>query len=318
MRADAQFYIAIRVSRLFLGREGDVAASGRSASQQEHFRVFQVWRVLMRTTATLAAAFLILAGSASAQEAPGEPFAAYASSAAFTWSGAYVGVHAGSSTGRFGRLGAGGTRFSNWADLAVEEAESSASIIAGVTPVVNTSVARSRRNGAGFGTHFGYNFHQGNFVWGVEGDVSFVNSRVGARSSVNARTVGFADNTATANDTIEMKWVATARGRLGFAHDRFLGYVTGGLAFGQVQFRRQETLSLDYVGGKSTASRTVSASRTQVGFAAGAGAEYALTDNVSLRGEYLYVDLGKARLPGQTNKVGSALHQARIGVNYRF
>jgi outer membrane immunogenic protein len=269
-------------------------------------------------TVTLAVAIAAIAGAASAQDMRGEPYAAYSMSPAFTWSGAYVGVHAGSSTGRFGRLGAGGASFSEWADEAVGESTDLGMMNGGIVPVVTSSVTRSRRNGINAGTHFGYNFHQGSVVWGVEADVSAVNSRVRANSSVRAVAGAVSDNTATANDTVEMKWVATARGRLGFAHDRFLGYVTGGLAFGQVRFQRQETLALNYQAGSFNASRTVSSSRTQVGFAAGAGAEYALTDNVSLRGEYLYVDLGKGRIPGQTRKVGSALHQARIGVNYRF
>jgi outer membrane immunogenic protein len=73
------------------------------------------------------------------------------------------------------------------------------------------------------------------------------------------------------------KWLATARGRVGLALDRFLPYVTGGLAFGDIN----ATLPLLPGGSISNAGWTV-----------GAGVEVGVVSNVSLKAEYLYVDLG--------------------------
>jgi len=73
------------------------------------------------------------------------------------------------------------------------------------------------------------------------------------------------------------KWLATVRGRVGFAFDRFLPYFTGGLALGDIN----ATLPLLPGGSISNAGWTV-----------GAGVEVGVVSNVSLKAEYLYVDLG--------------------------
>ena len=74
-------------------------------------------------------------------------------------------------------------------------------------------------------------------------------------------------------------WLATVRGRIGMPIDRFLPYVTGGLAFG------------DITAGNSNAGFGT-ASTEKVGWTAGAGFEYALTGLVSAKVEYLHVNLG--------------------------
>jgi outer membrane immunogenic protein len=70
-------------------------------------------------------------------------------------------------------------------------------------------------------------------------------------------------------------------------------------------------------------------SETKVGWAAGGGLEYALSRNWSVKGEYLYIDLGKVSstadsdtAPGFGLTVNSAsratLHTVRAGLNYKF
>lgn len=270
----------------------------------------------MNRSVAVALAVVFSATAATAQTVQNESPAAYSMLPAFSWSGAYIGVHGGVSKGNFGALRDGGANFSEWADEAIEEAQM-LGFFAGIPTTVTPSFKRSKRNGFNAGAHFGYNFQQGNVVFGIEGDVSLVNSNVSAENTVRAVAPGRSDNTATAKDTVEVKWVSTVRGRVGFAQDRFLGYVTGGLAFGQVSYRRQETLALNFPAGSFFTSRSSTRSRTQFGYAVGAGAEFALTDNLALRGEYLYVDLGKGRAQGQRN-IGTAFHQGRVGLNYRF
>ncbi len=75
------------------------------------------------------------------------------------------------------------------------------------------------------------------------------------------------------------KWLATVRGRLGYAFDRFLPYFTGGLALGDIN----ATLPVPVLPGGSISS---------AGWTVGAGLEVGLVSNVSLKAEYLYVDLG--------------------------
>ena len=78
------------------------------------------------------------------------------------------------------------------------------------------------------------------------------------------------------------RWLATFRGRLGYAFDRWLPYITGGGAYGNVK----ATASLPIAG------LAASTSNNQFGWTVGAGLEYAFLGNWTAKLEYLYVDLG--------------------------
>ena len=77
-------------------------------------------------------------------------------------------------------------------------------------------------------------------------------------------------------------WLATFRGRIGYAFDRWLPYITGGGAYGNVK----ATVSVPAFG------LAASSSNNQLGWTVGAGLEYAFLSNWSAKIEYLYVDLG--------------------------
>jgi outer membrane immunogenic protein len=101
--------------------------------------------------------------------------------------------------------------------------------------------------------------------------------------------------------------LATVRGRIGYAFDRFLPYVTGGLAVGHL------TAGIPGLG---------SAANTSTGWALGGGIELALTGNWTMKAEYLYVDLGSfdcvacGGVPPAS--AGFTTNVFRAGVNYRF
>ncbi|EFG9153021.1 porin family protein, partial [Escherichia coli] len=100
-----------------------------------------------------------------------------------------------------------------------------------------------------------------------------------------------------------------ARLRAGYAFDRFLPYVAGGVAFADMD----HTLV-----GPLEAYRF---SDTYTGWTIGAGLEYALTDNVILRSEYRYTDFGSADFAvptGEENKVDLKSHDVRLGISYKF
>ncbi len=78
--------------------------------------------------------------------------------------------------------------------------------------------------------------------------------------------------------TTQSDWLATVRGRAGYAFDRILIYGTGGGAFGNVQ--------------AGTVAGGLFQSATQIGWTGGAGVEFAFTPNLTGKIEYLYVDLG--------------------------
>jgi outer membrane immunogenic protein len=114
--------------------------------------------------------------------------------------------------------------------------------------------------------------------------------------------------------------------------ERMMVYGTGGLAYGNVDNRTSASFSAVVPGvGVVTSPYAGSRSETQIGYTIGAGVEYALTDNVTLKGEYLYTDLGRtsttvgyaglgAAVPGDTftTRNGTEFSVARAGLNWKF
>jgi outer membrane immunogenic protein len=151
-------------------------------------------------------------------------------------------------------------------------------------------------SGGVIGGTAGFNWQTGQVVLGLEGDVD--------GSGVSGTTVtGCAAGCTTSND-----WLGTVRGRAGYAFDRFLPYVTGGLAFGDI---------------RASTPGFAGASQTDLGWTIGAGLEAAIVGNWSAKAEYLHVDLGSFNCglscgPAITDNVSLHEELLRGGVNYRF
>jgi outer membrane immunogenic protein len=142
----------------------------------------------------------------------------------------------------------------------------------------------------------GYNLQYGHVVFGAEGDIDWSNIN-GSASCIG----GFA------SCQVKNDWLGTARGRFGFAFDRFLPFVTGGLAVGDIN------ANVPGVG---------SATTTNAGWTAGGGLEMALGQNWTAKAEYLHVDLGSLNCgtacTGTTSNVDFTTNLVRGGVNYKF
>ena len=138
-----------------------------------------------------------------------------------------------------------------------------------------------------FGGQAGYNYQAGNFVYGLETDINYEHlgdTLVGTHPIFFGASPAFS-NMGSYAVTQEIDFFGTLRGRVGYTPaDRLLLYVTGGLAYGEVS--------------SSTGGRfggfifSGSESGMQVGWTVGTGGEYALSNNWSVKIEYLYVDLG--------------------------
>jgi outer membrane immunogenic protein len=160
-------------------------------------------------------------------------------------------------------------------------------------------------NGGLVGGTLGINFQSGQFVFGLEGDGDWTDIS-GTTSSGGC----FGVTCKTSND-----WLSTFRARLGVAFDRVLLYGTAGGAAGDVK----AAVTFPGIGTGSTSS-------TEFGWSAGAGLEYAVTENVTIRGEYLFVDLSKASLSctvalcgGVTSvPVSFDTSLVRAGLDYKF
>ncbi|MDE2362335.1 MAG: porin family protein [Hyphomicrobiales bacterium] len=178
---------------------------------------------------------------------------------------------------------------------------------------LTTAVASGRESGGGFliGGTAGYNWQlSNNFVVGLEADVDY-------RSTTTVST-GF-----TSSSPARDGFFGTVRGRLGYAWDRLMIYGTAGGAFGNAI--APNVLSMPFYG--YYGQRSPNNGGTKFGWTAGVGAEYALTNNWSIKAEYLYADLGKKTLAyvspfsGLTTGLvptDVSAHVIRAGVNYRF
>ncbi|HMJ45429.1 MAG TPA: outer membrane protein [Pseudolabrys sp.] len=145
-------------------------------------------------------------------------------------------------------------------------------------------------SGAVVGGTLGYNYQVGQTVFGLEGDVDWSNVR-------GSSTCGAGFSCETKNS-----WLATARGRIGYAFDRVMPYVTGGLAVGDI---------------KSSVAGIGSSTQTKAGWTLGGGVEAAIAGPWTAKVEYLYADLGRgSSMLGSDTKFNTSL--VRAGVNYRF
>ena len=161
------------------------------------------------------------------------------------------------------------------------------------------------------GLHLGYGF-TGEFNDAIDGASGFVGGlQAGYNVQFDPLVVGieaeisYTDLSETTAGPIkaDLKWKGTLTPRIGFAMDRFMPYVKAGLAYGSVE----------------AASSTGSDDAMLWGWTAGVGAEYAVTNQISIKAEYAYTDLGSEtlRIPAAT-KVGYTGSEVKIGLNYRF
>ena len=242
----------------------------------------------MRTkfTTVLAAAFgLGVVQAASAADMPTKaPIVRAPVVAPFTWTGCYAGIQ-------------GGYKFGSTTPH---------DPISG-----NDWTTKFNFNGFVGGGTLGCNYQVGTWVFGVEGD--------GSWASVKGSSLDL-QNPASYDLTLEERWLATARARVGYTWDRTLLYVTGGGAWagGRLSFACHAGAAgcLLY-----TTDKTVS------GWTIGAGLEYALTNNWTVKGEWLYVDFGTPSFTAVSVQTGiltdpadTRLHQniVRLGLNYKF
>lgn len=137
----------------------------------------------------------------------------------------------------------------------------------------------------------GFDYQMGQFVVGAVVDGTYFDT--GAMDW----TSGLVDDAGlnhTVSASAELDHLYSLRSRVGIGLDRLLLFGTGGLAAGHVDLSTGATLTTD--SGYGTADWEGEASDWRMGFMVGAGAEYALTDNLAIKAEALYYDLGDAEV----------------------
>jgi len=200
----------------------------------------------------------------------------------YNWSGVYIGVNGG--------WGFGNAKFTIPAQ-----------------PGFPTGASGSFNDSGGVaGGTAGVNWQTGGFVFGVEGDWDW--------SGINTGTTATICNV-TGTCQTGNNWLATLRGRAGYAADRVLFYGTAGGAFANMQ----------------TVFNGVTNTHDQAGWTAGAGIEWAFADNWTAKVEYLFVDIGSTNFNcstltctgfngGQpiTGSASLTENLVRAGINFKF
>ncbi len=250
------------------------------------------------------AAAAAMTGTAFAADLPARsgPVAAPFVPPVFTWTGFYAGLNAGYGFNRNDVDTVGTPGF------------------VGLIPGGGVP-ASLRVGGDGFvgGGQIGYNWQFGQTVFGVEADLQYAWA---GRSSSFVGGGGLI--TSAGRDD---GYLGTVRARLGFAADRFLIYATGGLAYGSFD----TALSVTTAAGAGGPVWGGSSDSVRAGWTAGAGLEYAITNNWTVKLEGLYYDLGRQTITaaplnaaavatgvayqGRVQNTGTII---RAGMNYKF
>lgn len=174
----------------------------------------------------------------------------------------------------------------------------------GDDPVAGSSTGQAKGWLGGF--QVGYNYQLGAFVLGAEGDFSFADVKW---------TEDDPFGNGNSNASLKSDYFATVAARVGYAFGRFLVYGKGGIAF-----TRDKYDISDGTGGTATGTFN------RTGWMLGAGLEYAVWENWSVKAEYNYMhfagidealDTGGG-LTSTTANVSLNSQLVKVGLNYRF
>ncbi|WP_431203811.1 outer membrane protein [Bradyrhizobium betae] len=211
-------------------------------------------------------------------------------------------------------------------------------------PVVPALSASPNADGGLGGGQVGYDWQfAGRGVVGLEADIAAASLKSGA----SMPTVLFGMQPATFDVSRNVDWFGTVRGRIGFlATQDLLIFATGGFAYGRVSESASVSLPLgasNSIGNfgyafacgptyGATSCFAGSSSRIATGWTAGIGGEKRFTQNLSLKVEYLHIDLGSSSYPvaGSLNagtpftpsflnaRSTATIDLLRAGLNYNF
>lgn len=250
----------------------------------------------------LAASLLASAAVASAT--------AQAADLPYNWTGFYVG----------GNVGSTWQRLDN--SLSITD-DPPGYFVTAVIPGVNASGSPNlNASGVTAGGQFGFNQQVGNIVYGAEVDFNWLNLKKDTGGTFRYTTNNSPYFLSTSEKT---QWLFTARPKIGYAVDRMLFYVTGGLAVASVKFEQAFGEPINAIPVRDI----VSVTKTKLGWTAGLGGEVALYDAWTVKAEYLYAQFEGMDQIGQLTSAGGnatfsnslstlRLHTARVGLNYKF
>lgn len=195
---------------------------------------------------------------------------------------------------------------------------------------------RTTSNKVTFGGFAGYNAMIDDYVIGAEIDYTrgqFDGTAVGGRSGF----FGIPDTTTlprneyryvtSVSSKLKLTEFATIRARFGVPYGSVMPYVTGGLALGRFAYENNAAMVGEgrnvfdnngvqvfgaWTPSTNTSLRDASRTRFAIGYALGAGIDWALTQNIVLRGELMHVRFGNA------GDMTASINTARAGAAVKF
>lgn len=258
------------------------------------------------------------------------------------WQGVYVGINAGYAANDV-----------NIYSTAIGNGPNTSGFISGTAaPIIGGGATTTYFGGPVVGGQFGYNYEFANhIIVGFETDLDYTdinNNHINNTPSWGYTLASGSTSISSTGQRTGLNWLGTTRLRLGYSLGKFLPYITGGLAYGELTTDGVNTTGIGYsyyfspTNYNNTYFGSMSAAKSSsvnLGWALGAGAEYFVADNWSLKGEYIYTQL--SGLSGQavsslayssngsnsssstsgplyvnTTMGAFGIHQARVGLNY--
>jgi outer membrane immunogenic protein len=246
---------------------------------------------------------LVAAGTAFALSAL--TFASASQAQSNRWDGFYAGINAGVSTANDG--------------MTISARENAIGGLATAQNLGFMPLKTAPNSGFIGGVQAGYGriFLDGVYV-GAETDFQWLN----ATTAVGSSPVIVGQQLSTWIQRSQT-WLGTTRAKLGFTPMRYLLlYGTGGLAYGDTHL----TVSMGSTNAFPPVATSQASNQTRLGFTVGAGFEATVWGPLSIKGEWLYYDLGSSSVTtsyiwGGSSATTTVLengHVFRAGLNYRF
>jgi outer membrane immunogenic protein len=246
--------------------------------------------------APFAFAFLSAAGAAQAQASPNP------------WSGWYVG----------GLVGGA------WGNTKVHSTVSTGNGVVVISPTDAAALAKVTSNDetkTGFtgGVEGGYNYLMGPWLFGIEADWTSLDLKNSNAKTLQSPLLLSPPVTYSLDQQLTTNWMVSLRPRVGYTAGPWMVFGTVGPAWSELKYRANFSDTRD-----PGDALSASTSSTKTGWAAGLGAGYALSNNLSLKGEWLHSDFGHVGT-AETNSFVSITpddsvraNMFRVGLDYRF
>lgn len=164
------------------------------------------------------------------------------------------------------------------------------------------------------GVYVGYNYQfSNNLVLGIESEL---NANGGSGTAPYLYFGEVYDDPDYWRGELDLNWSGSTRVRLGYAMDRWLPFITGGVAYGDYDFKTHYEGSVYSEGDGSL-----------LGWTIGGGVEYAINDNWRVRGSYLFTDYGSDSFDtyrpesggfDEANEIDLKTHTVNFGISYNW